>query len=184
VLLSDNDIRRGLLRGEIEITPWSPDLLQPASLDVRLGPIFLVYSPHLTSVDMLNPPPDSMTEIVIFPGSRFSLAPGMFALGSTIEHVSLPGTVAARLEGKSTLGRMGLLTHATAGFIDPGFNGQITLELTNLGPAALELTPGMRIGQLSFMRMSSPVDMPYGSTGLGSHYQGQRGPTPASAYAP
>jgi dCTP deaminase len=173
-LLSDRDLLHALGSGDLAVEPFDPALLQPSSLDLRLSPHVLVPAHRGRTVDPAAPPEPLAVTVV----GTYLLHPGEFLLASTLETVSLAPTLAARLEGKSTLGRLGLLVHVSAGFIDPGFSGTVTLELKNLSEAPLLLRPGMRIGQLSVFRMSSAPDRPYGSPGLGSHYQGQRGPTP------
>jgi dCTP deaminase len=180
MLLSDRDIKEELKNEWLVVTPTSLEFIQPASLEVRLDKTFQVfYTDPRRKID-----PSMQQDYLTYPvtvskGGPFVLNPGMFVLASTYERVKLPDDIAARLEGKSSLGRIGLLTHATAGFIDPGFEGHITLELTNLCRQPIYLWPGMKIGQLCFFRLSSPSDRPYGSIGVGSHYQGQTGPTPA-----
>lgn len=176
MLLSDVDIRREVDAGRIVVDPFDPGRVQPSSLDVTLAATLRVPVAY-RCVDLGGPIPDDLT--VEAPADTYVLRPGEFVLGSTAETLTLPGDVASRLEGRSTLGRLGLAVHATAGYIDPGFSGQVTLEMSNVGPWPLVLRAGQDIGQLVFERMSSPVERPYGSPGLGSKYQGQRGPTPA-----
>ncbi|MCL2470569.1 MAG: dCTP deaminase [Propionibacteriaceae bacterium] len=183
-MLCDRDIALAVEDGSVRIEPWDPGMIQPASVDVRLDRFFRVFDNH--KYPCIDPAQDQaeLTHLVDVPvGEPFMLHPGAFVLGSTFETITLSDSVAARVEGKSSLGRLGLLTHATAGFIDPGFSGHITLELSNVATLPVTLWPGMRIGQLCFFEMSSPVGHPYGSTQAGSHYQGQRGPTPSRAYA-
>jgi dCTP deaminase len=158
--------------------------VQPSSIDVRLDRLFRVFENHkYPHIDPAVDQPD-LTRVVQPAGDEpFILHPGEFVLGSTYEVITLPDDVAARVEGKSSLGRLGLLTHATAGFIDPGFSGHVTLELSNMATLPIKLWPGMKIGQLCFFRLSSPASHPYGSEKYGSHYQGQRGPTPSKSYA-
>ena len=159
-------------------------MLQPASIDVRLSRFFLTFESHRHAViDPAADQPDLTQEIVADDGAPFILHPGEFVLGSTYETVELPDDIAGRIEGKSSLGRLGLLTHATAGFIDPGFSGTITLELASVATLPILLYPGMKIGQLCFFRLSSPARAPYGSAAAGSHYQGQRGPTPSRSHS-
>lgn len=178
MLLSDRDIRAQLKLGRIILRPFEEALIQPASIDVRLAEDVRVFDSHRYShIDPTQSQPDLTRLVEVQYGESFSLHPGQFILASTMEKLTLPDDVAARLEGKSSLGRLGLLTHATAGFIDPGFSGQVTLELSNTATLPLMLYPGMLIGQLCFMAMTSPAERPYGSAGLGSHYQGQGGPT-------
>lgn len=178
MVLSDHDIKTELAAGRIVIDPLGEGLVQPASVDLRLGGDFLVFrnSTHV-AIDPLTHQPDLTEQICVDEGGAFVLHPGQFALGTTLERVALPNDILAKLEGKSSLGRLGLMIHSTAGYIDPGWDGQITLELSNVANLPILLHPGMRIGQISFERMSSPVDVPYGSPELGSHYQGQRGAT-------
>jgi dCTP deaminase len=183
-VLSDRDIVQAVDQGRVVIEPWDPGLIQPASLDVRLDRFFRVFDNHKYPCIDPSRQQSELTHLVEVPaGEAFMLHPGAFVLGSTYESVRLGDSIAARVEGKSSLGRLGLLTHATAGFIDPGFTGHITLELFNVATLPVTLWPGMRIGQLCFFEMSSPVEHPYGSAQAGSHYQGQRGPTPSRSYA-
>lgn len=158
-------------------------MVQPASIDVRLDRYFRLFNNHAyTYVDPAEDQGELTEQFEVAPDEPWILHPGEFALGSTWEYVKLDSTVAARLEGKSSLGRLGILTHSTAGFIDPGFEGHITLELSNVSTLPVKLWPGMKIGQMCFFQMSSPVEHPYGSKDTGSHYQGQRGPTPSRSY--
>jgi dCTP deaminase len=184
VLLSDQDIAAEIAAGRVRIDPWDAAMLQPASVDVRLDRHFLIFESHSHAViDPAISQPKLTKQVVIDDDSSFILHPGEFALGSTYETVDVPATLAARIEGKSSLGRLGLLTHATAGFIDPGFSGHITLELASVATLPILLYPGMKIGQLCFFRMSSAARHPYGTTQAGSHYQGQRGPTASRSHA-
>ncbi|WP_250444366.1 dCTP deaminase [Actinotalea sp. C106] len=178
MLLSDRDIRAELDSGRIQLDPYEPAMMQPSSIDVRLDKFFRLFSNHkYPFIDPALDQPD-LTHLVEADGDEaFILHPGEFVLGSTYEAVTLPDDVAARLEGKSSLGRLGLLTHSTAGFIDPGFTGHVTLELSNVATLPIKLWPGMKIGQMCFFRLSSPSEHPYGSSVYGSRYQGQRGPT-------
>lgn len=180
MVLSDRDIKKELEAGTIGIEPLVKDFIQPASVDVRLGHNFRIFrnSSH-TVIDPSAAQPDLTETIEVAEGETFVLHPGQFALGTTLETFSLPDNILGKLEGKSTLGRLGLMIHSTAGYVDPGWKGELTLELSNAATLPILLRPGMRIGQLSFERMSSPVDRPYGSAGLGSHYQNQRGATPS-----
>jgi dCTP deaminase len=180
VLLSDRDIRGDVDAGRIVLEPYDDAMVQPSSVDVRLDRRFRVFENHLyPHIDPSEHQPD-LTRVVEPEGDEaFILHPGEFVLASTYEQVTLPDDVAARLEGKSSLGRLGLLTHSTAGFIDPGFSGHVTLELSNVATLPIKLWPGMKIGQLCFFRLSSPSEHPYGSAKHGSRYQGQRGPTPS-----
>jgi dCTP deaminase len=183
VLLSDRDIRSAIEAGRITIEPYAPEMVQPSSVDVRIDRYFRVFEnhryPHIDpSVEQAE-----LTRLVEPEGEEpFILHPGEFVLGSTYEVVTLPDDVSARLEGKSSLGRLGLLTHSTAGFIDAGFSGHVTLELSNVATLPIKLWPGMKIGQLCFFRLSSPAEAPYGQGAAGSRYQGQRGPTPSRSF--
>ncbi|GGD08561.1 dCTP deaminase [Nocardioides daphniae] len=184
MLLSDRDIKAELDAKRIGITPWDPEMLQPSSIDIRLDRFFRVFENH--RYPHIDPAADQsdLTRMVEPEGDEpFILHPGEFVLGSTYEVCSLPDDIAARVEGKSSLGRLGLLTHATAGFVDPGFSGHVTLELANVATLPIKLYPGMKIGQLCFFRLTSPAEHPYGSEKYGSRYQGQRGPTPSRSYA-
>lgn len=183
MLLSDRDILAEVDAGQIALDPWDPAMLQPSSVDVRLDKYFRVFENHrYPHIDPAEEQPELTRLIEVGDGEPFVLHPGEFVLGSTWEQVSLPATVAARLEGKSSLGRLGLLTHSTAGFIDPGFSGHVTLELSNMATLPVKLWPGMKIGQLCFFRLSSEAEHPYGSQKYGSRYQGQRGPTPSRSH--
>lgn len=176
MILSDLSIREAIGNGRIEIDPFEPSFVQPSSIDVRIGPLFRVFNyNHL--VHVVDPAEDSseLTNLVEVT-EGYILHPGEFVLGSTVERVKLPNDLVARLEGKSSLGRLGLIIHSTAGFVDPGWNGQLTLELTNISGLPIKLRPGMKIGQLSFMTMTTAAQRPYGHPDLGSKYQGQEGP--------
>ncbi len=183
VLLSDNDIRAEIDKGRVVIDPFESSMVQPSSIDVRLDRFFRVFENHrYPHIDPSEEQPD-LTRLVEPDGDdAFILHPGEFVLASTFEVITLPDDVASRLEGKSSLGRLGLLTHSTAGFIDPGFSGHVTLELSNVATLPIKLYPGMKIGQLCLFRLSSPAEHPYGSARYGSRYQGQRGPTPSRSY--
>ncbi|MFD5316379.1 dCTP deaminase [Streptomyces sp. NPDC127098] len=183
MLLSDKDIRTEIDTGRVRIEPYDPVMVQPSSIDVRLDRYFRVFENHrYPHIDPATEQPD-LTRMIEPPGDEpFILHPGEFVLASTYEVISLPEDIASRLEGKSSLGRLGLLTHSTAGFIDPGFSGHVTLELSNMATLPIKLWPGMKIGQLCLFRLSSPAEHPYGSTEVGSRYQGQRGPTPSRSY--
>lgn len=183
MLLSDRDLRAEIDAGRLGVEPFNEKLLQPSSIDVRLDRVFRVFvNTRYTHIDP-SLQQDELTSLVEPEGDEpFVLHPGEFVLGSTFEQITLPDDLAGRLEGKSSLGRLGLLTHSTAGFIDPGFTGHITLELSNVANLPITLWPGMKIGQLCLFRLSSPAEHPYGSAGVGSRYQGQRGPTPSRAY--
>lgn len=180
MILSDRDIRSEIEAGRIVVTPFDPSMVQPSSVDVRVDNQFRVFHNHRYRVIDVKERMDDLTELVeVDEGEAFILHPGEFVLGSTQEWVELPGDVAGRLEGKSSLGRLGLVTHSTAGFIDPCFAGHLTLELSNLATLPITLYPGMKIGQVAFFRLSSPATRGYGSAELRSKYQGQRGPTPS-----
>ena len=183
MLLSDRDITAEIDAGRIALEPYDDAMLQPSSIDVRLDRFFRVFENH--KYPHIDPAADQsdLTRIVEPEGDdAFILHPGEFVLGSTYEVVTLPDDIAARVEGKSSLGRLGLLTHATAGFVDPGFSGHVTLELANVATLPIKLYPGMKIGQFCFFRLSSPSAHPYGSERYGSRYQGQRGPTPSRSF--
>ncbi|WKD62136.1 Deoxycytidine triphosphate deaminase [Corynebacterium ciconiae DSM 44920] len=183
MLLSDHDIRDAIDSQALVITPYDESLVQPSSIDVRMDRFFRVFNnSKYTHIDP-KLQQDELTSLVeVEEDEPFVLHPGEFVLGATLERFRLPGDLAGRLEGKSSLGRLGLLTHSTAGFIDPGFDGHITLELSNVANLPIMLWPGMKVGQLALFKMTSPADVPYGSSALGSKYQGQRGPTPSKAY--
>ena len=177
-VLSDGTIIEFVHEGRIGIDPWDPGLVQPASVDLRLGDSFRVFHNHRVSGIDLRHPPENLTEEVVVPeGESFVIHPGEFCLGRTLEWVELPDVIVARIEGKSSLGRLGLIVHATAGFCDPGWKGTLTLELNNLTRIPIKLHPGLEIAQLSFMTLDRPARRPYGSPELGSHYQGQRAAT-------
>ncbi len=178
MLLSDRDIRGELSAGRIELDPFAVGMIQPSSVDVRLDRYFRLFDNHkYPYIDPAEDQPDLTRLVEVERGQPLILHPGEFVLGSTFERVSLPDDVAARLEGKSSLGRLGLLTHSTAGFIDPGFSGHVTLELSNVATLPIKLWPGMKIGQLCFFRLTSAAEHSYGSSEYGSRYQDQRGPT-------
>jgi dCTP deaminase len=180
VVLSDRTIGRLVAEGRIGIDPYDASLTQPSSVDVRVDGLFRVFRNNRYPFIDVREPQDGLTELVeVADGEAFILHPGEFVLGSTLERVTLPDDLVARLEGKSSLGRLGLLIHSTAGFIDPGFDGHVTLELSNVANLPITIYPGMKIGQLSFMQMVEPAERPYGSQSLGSKYQGQKGPTPS-----
>jgi dCTP deaminase len=177
-VLSDGTILQFLQEGRIEVDPWDPKMVQPASIDLRLGDSFRVFHNHKVTAIDLSAPPQNLTEEVVTPdGEAFVIHPGEFCLGRTLEWVKIPDDIVARIEGKSSLGRLGLIVHATAGFCDPGFEGTLTLELNNLTRVPIRLYPGLPIAQLSFMTLDRAAQRPYGSPGLGSHYQGQRAAT-------
>ncbi|MEA2297418.1 MAG: dCTP deaminase [Solirubrobacteraceae bacterium] len=173
-VLSDGTIIRLVGEGRIRIDPWDPGLVQPASVDLRLGSTFRVFHNHRTSaIDLRNPPSNLTEQIDVAADEAFVIHPGEFCLGRTLEHIELPDDIVARIEGKSSLGRLGLIVHATAGFCDPGWKGTLTLELNNLTRVPIKLYPGLAIAQLSFMGLDAPALRPYGHAALGSHYQGQ-----------
>ena len=183
MLMSDRDIRAQIEAGNIGLEPLDMGLLQPSSFDVRLDRFFRLFDNHKYAyID----PAEEMSELTRFvevaADEAFILHPGEFVLGSTYEFVTLPDNIAARLEGKSSLGRLGLLTHSTAGFVDPGFNGHVTLELANVSNLPIKLWPGMKVGQLCFFQLSSPSETPYGSAKYLNRYQGQRGPTASRSF--
>ncbi|TFD62052.1 dCTP deaminase [Cryobacterium suzukii] len=183
MLLSDRDIKAELDAGRIGLEPLDPAMIQPSSVDVRLDRLFRLFDNHKYAyIDPAEDQPELTHLIETKPDEPFILHPGEFVLGATYEQVTLPDNVAARLEGKSSLGRLGLLTHSTAGFIDPGFSGHVTLELSNVATLPIKLWPGMKIGQLCFFQLSSPAEKPYGSSEYGSRYQGQRGPTASRSF--
>jgi dCTP deaminase len=174
-VLSDGTITRLVEEGRIRIDPWDPALVQPASVDLRLGDTFRVFNNHrVTSIDLREMPGNLTEEVRVEEDQSFVIHPGEFCLGRTLEWVELPDDIVARIEGKSSLGRLGLIVHATAGFCDPGWKGTLTLELNNLTRVPIKLYPGLLIAQLSFMTLDAPALRPYGSEQLGSHYQGQR----------
>ena len=183
MLLSDRDIRAQLDAGRVLLDPSDPAMIQPSSVDVRIDRYFRLFDNHkYPFIDPAEAQPELTRLVEVDPDEPFILHPGEFVLASTFEVVTLPDDVAARLEGKSSLGRLGLLTHSTAGFIDPGFSGHVTLELSNVATLPIKLWPGMKIGQLCFFQLSSPAERPYGSAEYGSRYQGQRGPTASLSY--
>ncbi|WP_214413862.1 dCTP deaminase [Sphaerisporangium fuscum] len=183
MLLSDRDIRIEIESGRVKIDPFDVEMIQPSSVDVRLDRYFRVFENH--RYPHIDPAVEQaeLTRLVEPDGEEpFILHPGEFVLASTYEVIGLPDDIASRLEGKSSLGRLGLLTHSTAGFIDPGFEGHVTLELSNVATLPIKLWPGMKIGQLCMFKLSSPAEHPYGSVRYGSRYQGQRGPTPSRSF--
>ena len=180
MILSDRTIREEMAAGRIVIDPLGPKAVQPSSVDLRLDRRFRVFRNHTMGVIDVRRNLESLTELVtVVDDEPFILHPGEFVLGSTLERVVIPTDLVGRLEGKSSLGRLGLLIHSTAGFVDAGWDGQLTLELSNVANLPITLYPGMKIGQISFLRMTTPADVPYGQGALGSKYQGQRGPTPS-----
>jgi dCTP deaminase len=181
--MSDRDIRASIEAGQIGLEPLDMSLLQPSSFDVRIDRFFRLFDNHKYAfIDPAEPQEELTRFVEVAPDEPFILHPGEFVLGSTYEFVKLPDNVAARLEGKSSLGRLGLVTHSTAGFVDPGFNGHVTLELSNMATLPIKLWPGMKIGQLCFFQLSSPSETPYGSAKYLNRYQGQRGPTASRSH--
>ena len=178
MILSDRSILEEIARGRIEIDPFDPSCVQPSSVDLHVDRAFRTFhNARYPFIDVRQEMP-GLTELVEVEGDEpFILHPGEFVLGSTVERIRLPDDLVARLEGKSSLGRLGLLIHSTAGYVDPGWDGYLTLELSNVANLPITIYPGMKIGQISFFRLSSPAERPYGSTERGSKYQGQRGPT-------
>ena len=183
MLLSDRDIRAEITAGRVAVEPFAESMVQPSSVDVRLDRFFRVFENHKYSVIDPSIEQSELTrEVIVEPNEHFILHPGEFVLASTYEIITLPDDIAGRLEGKSSLGRLGLLTHSTAGFIDPGFSGHITLELSNVANLPVKLFPGMKIGQLCLIKLSSPAEHPYGYAVYASRYQGQRGPTASRSW--
>jgi len=173
-VLSDGTIRRLVEEGRIEIEPWDPTMVQPASVDLKLGGSFRVFHNHrIQAIDLADPPGGLTEHLEVEDDEPFVIHPGEFVLGRTEEFVRLPDDVVARIEGKSSLGRLGLIVHATAGFVDPGFAGSLTLEITNFNSVPIVLRPGLPIAQLSFMTLDKAAERPYGHPDLGSHYHGQ-----------
>lgn len=182
MILSDLSLREQIAAGRIVIEPFDENCVQPSSIDVKIDNLFRVFRNHTSGVIDVKKEQD-LTELVeIEDGGVFMLHPGEFVLGSTLERIAVPDDLVSRIEGKSSLGRLGLIIHSTAGFIDAGFDGHITLELTNIATLPITLYPGMKIGQVSFMQMTTPAQNPYGKGARGSKYQGQRGPTPSRYY--
>ncbi len=182
MILSDATIRAEIAAGRVVVDPFDDAMVQPSSIDVRLDDRFLVFRSHTRAVIDVKEDLTDLTEMVKAPaGEPFILHPGEFVLGATAERVALPEDIVGRIEGKSSLGRLGLLIHTTAGFVDAGFEGYLTLELSNVATLPITLYPGMKIGQISFLRMDRPAETPYGASSLGSKYRGQVGPT-ASQY--
>ena len=183
MLLSDRDILDQIDAGRIALDPYDASMIQPASIDVRIDRFFRQFDNHkYAMIDPAQEQPELTREITVDPDQPYMLHPGEFVLASTYEQVTLPDDIAARLEGKSSLGRLGLLTHSTAGFIDPGFQGHVTLELSNVATLPIKLWPGMKIGQLCFFNLSSAAELPYGSKEYQSRYFGQRGPTASRSF--
>ena len=180
MVLSDRSIRQEISAGRIVIEPFDESCVQPSSVDLHIDRYFRVFRNHTMPYIDVRQDQEELTELVeVAPEDVFILHPGEFVLGSTLERVALPKDLVARLEGKSSLGRLGLLIHSTAGFVDAGWDGHLTLELSNVANLPIMLYPGMKIGQISFLQMTTEADHPYGSKETGSKYQGQRGPTPS-----
>src|SRR4051794_32325494 len=183
MVLSDRTIREEIAAGRIGIDPYDDALVQPCSIDVRVGDSFRVFRNSRYPYIDVKQPMEDLTELVrVADGEAFILHPGEFVLGVVLERVRLPDDLVATLDGKSSLGRLGLVVHQTAGVVDAGFDGHITLELANMANLPITVYPGMKIGQLSFMTLTTPAQTPYGSGSLGSKYQGQREPTPSRYY--
>jgi len=176
-VFSDRTIRQSIEQGQIKISPYDQNLVQPSSLDIRLGDNFQIFRNYTVAIIDPRKPVKDITEKIVMDNNGIIIHPGEFILGTSLEMIELADNVVARVEGKSSLGRLGLLIHATAGYIDPGFRGQITLEMSNVSKLPIRLYPNMKIGQLSFDNTTTPVDRPYGSAGLGSKYQDQVGAT-------
>lgn len=180
MILSDRSIRAALADGRVKVEPLAEDAIQPSSIDLRLDRFFRVFHNHrYPHIDVRADQQDLTEEFEVPGGEAFVLHPGEFVLGSTLERVALPDDLVARIEGKSSLGRLGLLVHATAGFVDAGWDGHLTLEFSNVATLPIVIYPGMRIGQLALFQLDAPAENPYGSESLGSKYKGQRGPTPS-----
>lgn len=180
MILSDQSIREELAEGRIVIDPLGDGAVQPSSVDLRVDRFFRVFRNHTQRVIDVKEDQEELSELIeVDHDQPLILHPGEFILGATLERVALPADLVGRLEGKSSLGRLGLLIHSTAGFVDPGFNGYLTLELSNVANLPITVYPGMKIGQISFLRMTTPAEHPYGSASLQSKYQNQRGPTPS-----
>ncbi len=183
MLLSDRSIKEAIKAGKIVIKPFFEECVQPSSIDIHLDSKFLLFNKSQHAViDVRQKQDNLMRAVEIKEGEPFILHPGEFVLGSTLEWIKMPNDTAARIEGKSSLGRLGLLIHSTAGYVDPGWEGNLTLELSNVSPLPITLYYKMKIGQISFTQMTTPVDKPYGSKGLGSHYQGQKVPMVSRFY--
>ncbi|MBI4328729.1 MAG: dCTP deaminase [Chloroflexi bacterium] len=185
MVLSDRTIKEEIAKGRIVIDPpLDESCIQPASVDVHLGSTFRVFRPWKSPyyIDLKQPLDGLTDEVTVSENDYFALQPGQFVLGATKEYIGVPDDLMARLEGKSSLGRIGLLVHATAGYVDPGWRGRLTLELSNVSSLPIHLYPGMKISQISFYRLTTPAERPYGSPGLGSKYQGQTGPTPTRVH--
>ena len=180
MVLSDRSIKEAIAQGRIIIDPLGEGCIQPSSVDLHIDQYFRVFRNHTQRVIDVRDAQEDLTELIdVGPETPMILHPGEFMLGSTTERIAIPDDIVGRLDGKSSLGRLGLVIHSTAGFVDAGWDGHITLELSNVANLPITLYPGMKIGQISFFQMTTPADRPYGSEGLGSKYSGQRGPTPS-----
>jgi dCTP deaminase len=180
MVLSDHSIKEAIAQGRIIIDPLGEGCIQPSSVDLHIDQYFRVFRNHTQRVIDVREAQEDLTELIdVGPEAPMILHPGEFMLGSTTERIAIPDDIVGRLDGKSSLGRLGLVIHSTAGFVDAGWDGHITLELSNVASLPITLYPGMKIGQISFFQMTTPADRPYGSEGLGSKYSGQRGPTPS-----
>ena len=183
MVLSDRALREAIASGRLEINPLDETAIQPSSIDLRLGSVFRVFVNQTeTHIDPKLSQPDLTEEVEVAAGSSFVLHPGEFVLAGTVETIQMPDDLVGRIEGKSSLGRLGLMVHSTAGYVDPGFRGSLTLELSNHANLPILLWPGMRVSQLSVMQLTSPAERPYGSPGLDSKYQDQRGSTPSRSH--
>jgi dCTP deaminase len=183
MILSDRDIRQAIRDGRVRIDPFDESDIQPSSIDLHVDKLFRTFHNHRFPHIDVKQPMENLTELVeVAENEAFILHPGEFVLGSTSEYVMLPNDLVARLEGKSSLGRLGLLIHSTAGYVDPGFEGHLTLELSNVANLPITIYPYMKIGQISFFQLTSAAENPYGSGKVGSKYQGQRGPTPSKYF--
>jgi dCTP deaminase len=183
LVLSDRSIREEIEKGQLVVEPLDLSCIQPSSVDLHLDRVFRVFRLHRRPYIDVSQPTDDITERVeIGEKEPFIISPGEFVLANTLESISLPDHIVARLDGKSSLGRLGLLIHATAGYVDPGWTGKLTLELSNVAKMPIAVYYGMKIAQISFLRMTTPVERPYGSSGLGSKYQGQQEPTASRSY--
>ena len=178
MILSDRSLLEEIKKGHLVVKPFDESCLQPASIDLRLANEFRVFKHINHALIDTKVPFSEYTELVkVNDGEKFVLHPNEFVLGSTLEWVKVPADLVGRIEGKSSLGRLGVIVHATAGYVDPGFEGNLTLEINNVGKIPVALYPGMKIAQFSVMTMTTAADKPYGSAKLNSKYQGQAGPT-------
>ena len=183
MVLSDRALRDAIASGRLNVTPLDATAIQPSSIDLRLGSVFRVFINQTeTHIDPMRDQPDLTEAVAVADGASFVLHPGEFVLGGTVETIQMPDDLVGRIEGKSSLGRLGLMVHSTAGYVDPGFRGSLTLELSNHANLPILLWPGMRVSQLSVMQLTSPAEQPYGSPGLNSKYQDQMGSTPSRSH--